>query len=165
MIADVFFDHSTYAELPHKFEAGTPAIGEAIALGAAVDYLSGIGMDKIADAEHELTAYLYEQMQSIPEVKLYGPNPEGRRQRTGGPGHLYRRRRPCPGPLHPAGSVRGCDSFGPPLHPAPASGVSGVDSTARASLYFYNTKAEIDVFIAALKDTIDFFKSVFEDDD
>lgn len=73
MIADVYLDHATYADLPHKFEAGTPAIAETIALGAAVDYLSSIGMDKIAAYEHELTAYLYQQIQTIPEIKLYGP--------------------------------------------------------------------------------------------
>ncbi|HIK44383.1 MAG TPA: SufS family cysteine desulfurase, partial [Leptolyngbyaceae cyanobacterium M65_K2018_010] len=76
MIADVYLDHATYAELPHKFEAGTPAIGEAIALGAAVDYLSSLGMERIAAYEHELTAYLYQQMQTIPAVTLYGPLPQ-----------------------------------------------------------------------------------------
>lgn len=76
MIADVFLDHSTYAELPHKFEAGTPAIAEAIALGAAVDYLSSIGLEKIGAYEHELTAYLYQQLNQIPQVYLYGPQPE-----------------------------------------------------------------------------------------
>lgn len=165
MIADVFFDHSTYAELPHKFEAGTPAIGEAIALGAAVDYLSGIGMDKIADAEHELTAYLYEQMQAIPEVKLYGPNPK-----ADGSGRAALATFTVEGVhaqdlstlLDQSGvAIRSGHHCTQPLHRE----FLGVDSTARASLYFYNTKAEIDVFIAALKDTIDFFKSVFEDDD
>ena len=62
MIADVFLDHATYADLPHKFEAGTPAIGEAIALGAAIDYLAEIGMDKIHAYEAELTAYLFERL-------------------------------------------------------------------------------------------------------
>lgn len=74
MIADVFLDRATYAELPHKFEAGT-AIAEAIALGAAVDYLSGLGMEAIARYEHELTAYLYQQIQTIPDLTLYGPRP------------------------------------------------------------------------------------------
>ncbi|MEM9164465.1 MAG: SufS family cysteine desulfurase, partial [Cyanobacteria bacterium P01_F01_bin.4] len=76
MIQDVFLDHSTYAELPHKFEAGTPAIAEVIALGAAVDYLTHLGMDRIADYEHVLTQYLYEKLTQIPQVKLYGPKPE-----------------------------------------------------------------------------------------
>ncbi|MGI8934550.1 MAG: SufS family cysteine desulfurase, partial [Phormidesmis sp.] len=76
MIQDVSLDHSTYAELPHKFEAGTPAICEAVVLGAAVDYLNKIGMDRIAEYEHQLTAYLYEQLSTVPQVKLYGPQPQ-----------------------------------------------------------------------------------------
>jgi len=76
MIADVFLDHSTYADLPHKFEAGTPAIGEAIALGAAVDYLANIGMDKIHAYEVELTAYLFQRLREIPDIKVYGTQPD-----------------------------------------------------------------------------------------
>jgi cysteine desulfurase / selenocysteine lyase len=68
-------DHSTYADLPHKFEAGTPAIGEAIALGAAIDYLTHIGMDNIHAYEAELTAYLFRQLQQLPTVRVYGPPP------------------------------------------------------------------------------------------
>jgi cysteine desulfurase/selenocysteine lyase len=122
-------------------------------------------MDKIADAEHELTAYLYEQMQAIPEVKLYGPNPK-----ADGSGRAALATFTVEGVhaqdlstlLDQSGvAIRSGHHCTQPLHRE----FLGVDSTARASLYFYNTKAEIDVFIAALKDTIDFFKSVFEDDD
>ncbi|WP_017297934.1 SufS family cysteine desulfurase [Nodosilinea nodulosa] len=164
MIAEVFLDHSTYAELPHKFEAGTPAIAEAIALGAAVDYLSAIGMDTIAAYEHELTAYLYQQMQTVPEVTLYGPRPE-----ADGSGRAALVTFTVEGVhaqdlstlLDQSGiAIRSGHHCTQPLHK-----VLGVDSTARASLYFYNTRAEIDSFIAALKDTIEFFKGVFEDDD
>lgn len=62
MIQDVFLDHSTYAEPPSRFEAGTPAIAEAIGLGAAVDYLSDIGMEKVHAYEQELGGYLYQQV-------------------------------------------------------------------------------------------------------
>ncbi|XVF04878.1 hypothetical protein REPUB_Repub05bG0122900 [Reevesia pubescens] len=75
MISDVFLDHSTYAEPPSRFEAGTPAIGEAIGLGAAIDYLSGIGMRKIHDYEMELANYLYEKLCSVPNIRIYGPKP------------------------------------------------------------------------------------------
>nr|KJB83590.1 hypothetical protein B456_013G254300 [Gossypium raimondii] len=75
MISDVFLDHSTYAEPPSRFEAGTPAIGEAIGLGAAIDYLSGIGMQKIHDYEMELANYLYEKLCSVPNIRIYGPKP------------------------------------------------------------------------------------------
>ena len=76
MIQDVSLSSATYAELPHKFEAGTPAIAEAVVLGAAVDYLNTVGMDRIAHYEHLLTAYLYEKISAVPQVKLYGPKPD-----------------------------------------------------------------------------------------
>ena len=91
MIEDVFLDHFTFAEPPAKFEAGTPAIAEAIGiliplgcdsimlsgLGAACDYLSGIGMETIQDYEQELGNYLYDKLSSMDHVKVYGP-PSGR---------------------------------------------------------------------------------------
>jgi len=161
MIAEVFLDHSTYAELPHKFEAGTPAIAEAIALGAAVDYLMALGMDKIHAYEEELTAYLFALLKQIPNVKIYGPQPQ-----TEGKGRA----------ALAAFTVEGLDSSDistlldqegvairsghhctQPLHH-----LLGVTGTARASLYFYNTQAEIDAFIVALKETIDFFRSMMD---
>lgn len=69
MIQDVFLDHSTYAEPPSRFEAGTPAIAEAIGLGAAVDYLSDIGMEKVHAYEQELGGYLYQQV--LPALQQY----------------------------------------------------------------------------------------------
>ncbi|WP_204140555.1 SufS family cysteine desulfurase [Halomicronema sp. CCY15110] len=163
MIADVFLDHSTYAELPHKFEAGTPAICEAITLGAAVDYLNAIGMDKIADYEHELTAYLYQQINQIPHLTLYGPQPK-----ADGSGRAALATFTVDG-VHAQDLSTLLDQSGIAIRSGhhctqPLHRLLGVTSTARASLYFYNTRAEIDVFIAALKDTIDFFASVFDDD-
>lgn len=76
MIDQVYLDRFTFGELPHKFEAGTPAIGEAIALGAAVDYLTAIGMDNIHAYEQELTAYLFSKLREIPDLKIYGPQPQ-----------------------------------------------------------------------------------------
>lgn len=163
MIADVYFDHATYADLPHKFEAGTPAIAEAIALGAAVDYLSGLGMDRVAAYEHELTAYLYQQMQGIPEVTLYGPAPK-----ANGSGRAALATFTVEG-VHAQDLSTLLDQSGIAIRSGhhctqPLHRLMGIDSTARASLYFYNTKAEIDGFIAALKDTIEFFQSVFEEE-
>ena len=163
MIADVSLEQSTYAELPHKFEAGTPAIGEAIALGAAIDYLSGLGMDEIAECEHELTAYLFQQLNKIPEVKIYGPQPK-----ADGSGRASLAAFTVDGVhaqdlstlLDQSGiAIRSGHHCTQPLHK-----LLGVTSTARASLYFYNTRKEIDLFIAALKDTIEFFGSVFDDE-
>jgi len=160
MIADVFLDHATYADLPHKFEAGTPAIGEAIALGAAVDYLSSLGMDKIHAYEEQLTAYLFQQLQQIPELRIYGPRPtlEGKGRAalaafTAGEVHPH----DLSTILDEAGvAIRAGHHCTQPLHR-----YLKVQSTARASLYFYNTQSEIDVFIASLREAVEFFASIF----
>jgi cysteine desulfurase / selenocysteine lyase len=156
MIAEVYLDHSTYAELPHKFEAGTPAIGEAIALGAAIDYLTNIGMDKIHAYEAELTAYLCQQLAQIPQIRIYGPKPdangEGRAALaafTAGEVHAN----DLSTLLDQEGvAIRSGHHCTQPLHR-----YLNLPGTARASLSFYNTREEIDVFIKALKETLDFF--------
>jgi cysteine desulfurase/selenocysteine lyase len=163
MIADVFLDRATYAELPHKFEAGTPAISEAIALGAAVDYLNTVGMDAISAYEHDLTAYLYQQLNPIPQITLYGPQPQ-----ADGSGRAALATFTVEG-VHAQDLSTLLDQSGIAIRSGhhctqPLHRILGVSSTARASLYFYNTREEIDVFIAALKDTIDFFASVFDED-
>ncbi|MEM6253585.1 MAG: SufS family cysteine desulfurase [Cyanobacteria bacterium P01_D01_bin.156] len=162
MIQDVYLDHSTYAELPHKFEAGTPAIAEVIMLGAAVDYLTGIGMERIAQYEHELTRYLYERLADIPQVNLYGPQPK-----ADGSGRAAIATFTVNN-LHAQDLSTFLDQSGVAIRSGhhctqPLHRILGVDSTARASLYFYNTYAEIDSFVAALKDTIEFFGNIFED--
>ena len=81
MIQDVFLDHSTYAPPPARFEAGTPAIAEAIGLGAACDYLSGLGMDRVHDYEQSIGGYLWDKMKKVPRVQLYGPPPSTPRGR------------------------------------------------------------------------------------
>jgi cysteine desulfurase/selenocysteine lyase len=74
MISSVHLRHTTYNEVPHKFEAGTPAIGSAIGLGAAIDYLSALGMDNVAAHEEALTAYALEILPSVvPGIRIYGP--------------------------------------------------------------------------------------------
>ncbi|MEO1211229.1 MAG: SufS family cysteine desulfurase [Cyanobacteria bacterium J06638_20] len=160
MIADVFLDHSTYADVPHKFEAGTPAIGEAIALGAAVDYLSGIGMETIHAYEQDLTLYLFEKLNQIPEITIYGPQPNADASNRASLASF------TTGTVHPHDLSTILDQSGiairaghhctQPLHRA-----INAQSTARVSLYFYNTKEEIDTFIAALKEAIEFFGSIF----
>jgi cysteine desulfurase / selenocysteine lyase len=157
MIADVFLENATYADLPHKFEAGTPAIAEAIALGAAVDYLTNIGMDKIHAYEAELTTYLFEKLMQIPQVKIYGPKPPKERAAlasfTAGEVHPH----DLSTMLDQAGiAIRAGHHCTQPLHR-----FIKAQSTARASLYFYNTKAEIDSFIASLQESIEFFDSIF----
>ncbi|MBF2002697.1 MAG: cysteine desulfurase [Synechococcales cyanobacterium M58_A2018_015] len=160
MIADVFLDHSTYADVPHKFEAGTPAIAEAIGLGAAVDYLNGIGMDAIHAYEQELTTYLFQQLAQLPEVQTYGPRPNSRADNRAALASF------TTGSVHPHDLSTILDQAGIAIRAGhhctqPLHRYLGAQSTARASLYFYNTQDEIDTFIAALKEAIDFFGSIF----
>jgi cysteine desulfurase / selenocysteine lyase len=155
MIADVFFDHSTYADLPHKFEAGTPAIGEAIALGAAIDYLNNIGMAEIHAYEQDLSVYLYQQLAKIPQIRTYGPK-----------SHRAALAAFTAGEVHPHDLSTMLDQSGIAIRAGhhctqPLHRELKAQSTARASLYFYNTKAEIDQFIVALQESIDFFAEIF----
>lgn len=158
MISDVFLDHSTYAEPPSRFEAGTPAIGEAIGLGAAIDYLSRIGMQKIHDYEVELADYLYENLRSVPNVRIYGPVPSANVHRAALCSFNVDN-------IHPTDiatfldqqhgvAIRSGHHCAQPLHRS-----LGISASARVSLYFYNTKDDVDYFIQALNDTVSFFNS------
>jgi cysteine desulfurase/selenocysteine lyase len=161
MIGEVYLDHFTTAELPHKFEAGTPAIGEAIALGAAVDYLSQIGMDKIHAYEEELTAYLFEKLATVPNLRIYGNRPDaaGKGRAALAAFNVTNLHANDVATLldHEGVAIRSGHHCTQPLHR-----LLKVSGSARASLYFYNTRTEIDQFIIALKETIDFFSSVME---
>ncbi len=156
MIADVFLDHSTYAGLPHKFEAGTPAIGEAIALGAAADYLRAIGMDTIHAYEAELTRHLFDRLGELPQVRIFGPQPDAQ-----GYGRAALAAFVVEG-VHPNDLAAILDSEGIAIRTGhhctqPLHRHLGVTSTARASLSFYNTHAEIDRFVDELRGAIAFF--------
>jgi cysteine desulfurase/selenocysteine lyase len=159
MIETVSLEGFTTGELPHKFEAGTPAIGEAIALGAAVDYLTEIGMENIHTYEQELTAYLYEKLKEVPEITLYGPQPnsegEGRAAlATFTAGEIHAN--DLATLLNDSGiAIRTGHHCTQPLHQ-----YLGVNSTARASFYFYNTRDEVDQFVKALKEAIAFFSQI-----
>jgi cysteine desulfurase / selenocysteine lyase len=160
MIADVFLDHSTYADVPHKFEAGTPAIAEAVALGAAVDYLSGLGMDNIHAYEQELTLHLFQQLKQLPEVTLYGPLPNAEASNRAGLAAF------TTGSVHPHDLSTLLDQEGIAIRAGhhctqPLHRILKAQSTARASVYFYNTHEEIDTFIVALKQAIEFFGGIF----
>ncbi|WAS06730.1 SufS family cysteine desulfurase [Gloeomargaritales cyanobacterium VI4D9] len=155
MIADVFLDHSTYADIPHKFEAGTPAIAEAIMLGAAVDYVQHLGLEAIHDYEQELVAYLWEQLRNIPGIRLFGPAPP---QRAGLVTFSF-------ADIHPQDLSTLLDESGIAIRAGhhctqPLHRYLQVSATARASLYFYNTRQEIDRFIQVLQDSVNFFREI-----
>ena len=76
MIQDVFEETSTWAELPHKFEAGTPAIAEAIGLAEAINYINNIGLNEIHEYEKTITKYLFEKLNQIENIEIIGPSPE-----------------------------------------------------------------------------------------
>ncbi|NJL81886.1 MAG: SufS family cysteine desulfurase [Chloroflexaceae bacterium] len=161
MISEVFLDRFTYGELPHKFEAGTPAIAETIALGAAVDYLSNLGMDKIHDYEEQLTDYLFEKLAAVPQVRSYGPKPT-----QAGKGRAALASFNVEG-LHASDLSTLLDHEGIAIRSGhhctqPLHRIFGASGSARASLYFYNTFAEIDAFIVALQETINFFSGMMD---
>jgi len=128
--------------LPHKFEAGTPAIAEAIGFGAAVDYLSKVGMDAIAAHEHEITEYALERLEEIPGVKLFGPSAD----KKGGVAAFTLEG------VHPHDVAQILDQDGiavraghhcaQPLHEK-----FGIPATSRASFYLYSTKQEVDLLV------------------
>ena len=159
MIGDVYLDHFTTAELPHKFEAGTPAIAEAIALGAAVDYLTNLGMENIHAYEEELTAYLFKKLAEIPNLRIYGNKPT-----SDGKGRAALAAFNVPG-IHGSDLATLLDHEGVAIRSGhhctqPLHRILNASGSARASLYFYNTRSEIDSFIVALRETIDFFTSM-----
>jgi cysteine desulfurase/selenocysteine lyase len=152
MIAEVFLDHFTYADLPHKFEAGTPAIAEAVGLGAAIDYLTTIGMDRIQAHEEALVSYLYKELQAIPGITVYGPEKRsGLVSFSADVAHAH----DLSTLLDESGiAIRAGHHCTQPLHR-----YLNVAATARASVYLYTTQAEIDQFLWHLKDTIEFFRT------
>lgn len=140
MIATVHLDHSTWNDLPYKFEAGTPIVAGAIGLGAAVDYLSQIGMDKIHAHEREVTNYALERLIEIPGVKIYGPEGENKAgvvafTMAGIHAHDLAQILDMSGI-----AIRSGHHCAMPLHES-----IGLVGTARASFYLYNTRHEVDL--------------------
>ena len=128
--------------LPYKFEAGTPAIAEAVGFGVAVDYLTSIGMDNVSAHEHEITGYALERLEEIPGVKVFGPDA----QHKGGVAAFTLEG------VHPHDVAQILDKDGiavraghhcaQPLHEK-----FGIPATSRASFYIYNTKEEVDLLV------------------
>lgn len=145
MIREVKLTGSRWNEVPHKFEAGTPAIAEAIALGAAVDYLSQLGMDNVAAHERQLVTYAYEQLRDIGGLRILGPGPE---HRGGVLAFTMESAHPhdIAAILDAEGiAIRAGHHCAQPLHDR-----YGIPASARASFYIYNTEEEVDALVAAL---------------
>jgi cysteine desulfurase/selenocysteine lyase len=145
MIARVTLDGSTWNELPYKFEAGTPSIAEGIGLGAAVDYLSSLGMDKIRMHEEAITAYALDRLSEVPGLTLYGPDADQKGavaafSLKGIHAHDIAQLLDADGI-----AVRAGHHCAMPLHDC-----LNIPATARASFYLYNTFAEVDALIDAL---------------
>lgn len=144
MISTVTLEGSTWNDLPYKFEAGTPAIAEVIGLGAAVDYLSVIGIDKIHQHEQTTTAYALERLAEISGVKVYGQAVErgavAAFTMEGIHAHDVAQLLDAEGI-----AVRAGHHCAMPLHT-----YLGISATARASFYLYNTPHEVDALVAAL---------------
>ncbi len=154
MIETVAMERSTFAGIPHKFEAGTPPIVEAVGLGAAVDYLSHIGMENIAAHEQAITGYALEGLATVPGLKVMGPLDAHLR---GGAISFE-----IDG-VHPHDVAQVLDSRGIAVRAGhhcakPAHARFGVQSSTRMSSYLYTTPAEIDSLVEGLHHTRSYFK-------
>jgi cysteine desulfurase / selenocysteine lyase len=154
MIETVRMERSTYAGIPHKFEAGTPPIVEAVGLGAAVDYLSHIGMDEIHRHEQAITAYALEGLQTVPGLTVLGPLDAA--ERGGAISFAI-------DGVHPHDVAQVLDSRGIAVRAGhhcakPAHARFGVQSSTRMSSYLYTTPAEIDALVEGLEYTRSYFK-------
>jgi len=152
MIREVHLGSFKPNTIPYKFEAGTPAIAESVGFGAAIDYLSEIGMDGIAAYEHEVTEYALERLEEIPGVRVYGPaadkrggvaaftldgiHPHDVAQILDGGGVAIRAGHHCAQPLHEK---------------------LGLPATSRASFYLYNTKDEVDRLVGGIYKVKEYF--------
>jgi cysteine desulfurase/selenocysteine lyase len=145
MIKEVHLRSFRPNTLPHKFEAGTPAIAESVGFGAAVDYLSSIGMEQISGHEHEIIEYALERLEEVPGLRVFGPTAD----KKGGVASFTFEG------IHPHDvaqildrdgiAVRAGHHCAQPLHEK-----FGIPATTRASFYLYSTKGEVDALIEGI---------------
>jgi len=145
MILEVRFDGTTFNELPYKFEAGTPNISGAVGLGAAVDYLTGIGMARVAEHEHDTLNYMESRLFEVEDIRLIGTASEKASVQSFMLGDIH---------PHDLGTI--LDHQGVAIRTGhhcamPVMDFYGVPGTARASLAIYNTKDDIDRLIDSLQ--------------
>lgn len=145
MIKRVQLRSFTTNSVPHKFEAGTPAIAEVIGLGTAVDYLNEVGMQAIAAHDHELTAYALERLEEVPGIWIFGPSAE---HKSSNASFTFKG-------VHPHDVAEILNRHGVATRAGhhcamPVHEKFGIPATTRASFYLYNTKEEIDQLVEAL---------------
>jgi cysteine desulfurase/selenocysteine lyase len=151
MIREVHLDHSTWNDLPHKFEAGTMNIAQAVGLGAAVDYLDALGIENVREHEKKLGGYAYERLSEVDGITIYGPK-DGR---TGVVSFTLP-------DVHPHDLAQLLDHEGIAIRSGhhccqPLMRRLGVPATARASFYLYNTREEADRLVEAVQRAREFF--------
>ena len=151
MILEVSFEKTTYNELPYKFEAGTPNIAGFVGLGAAIDYLQAIGMDKVSAWEHELHDYMVAQLRTIDGIRLYGEARNKASVQSFLLDDIH---------SHDIGTI--LDHQGVAIRTGhhcamPVMQYFGISGTARASLALYNTREDVDRLVAALRRTREIF--------
>src|SRR5471030_1917636 len=154
MILSVGYDKTEFKHAPHRFEAGTPDISGPIGLHAAMDYLDAIGRENIWRHDQELANYAYEKLSALRDIRLFGPKLNSA-NRAGLVSFLLK-------DVHAHDVVTLADHAGVALRGGhhctqPLMHKLGVESTARASFYFYNTKAEVDRFVEVVKEIQKFF--------
>jgi len=154
MIDFVGLYESTWKDIPHRFEGGTPIIAGAVGLAAAIDFLTEIGMDEIDAHDRKLTAYALEQMAQVEDLTIYGPT----RNRTGLVTFNL-------GDVHAHDVATVIDGEGVAIRAGhhcaqPLMKWLNVNATARASFYLYNTEEDVDTLVRALKKTREFFNSI-----
>ena len=153
MILSVTMEHSTWNELPHKFEAGTPNIADVIAFGVAIDYLQALGLDRARAHERSLVEYALGRLVDVPGIVLYGPDDLDKRGGVISFG--------LDG-VHPHDIGQVLDSFGVAIRAGhhcaqPVMAKLCIPATARASFYIYNTRDEVDVLVDATREAVRFF--------
>ena len=153
MVLEVSYEDASWNDLPMRFEAGTPNIADAIALGAAVDYLEELGMDNVREHEVQLTDYALTAFRELEELDLFGPLDAEKR---GGIISFHS------SDVHPHDLGTFLDSEGIAVRTGhhctmPLMGMLGVAATARASFYMYNTEEEVDTLVDALKRALRYF--------
>jgi cysteine desulfurase/selenocysteine lyase len=155
MILSVGYDKTEFKLAPHKFEAGTPDISGPIGLAVAMDYLDAVGRQNIWNHDHDLANYTYEKLSALNDIRLFGPKLNSP-QRAGLVSFLLK-------DVHAHDVVTLADQAGIALRGGhhctqPLMHKLGVESTARASFYFYNTKAEVDRFVEVIREIQKFFR-------